>query len=55
MMLDGNLDGYQKKKYLAKVVFTYILGYKVDTGHMEAVNLIASNRYSEKQIVSDII
>lgn len=49
---DGNLDGYQKKKYLSKVVFTYILGYKVDIGHMEAVNLIHSNKYSEKQIVS---
>jgi AP-2 complex subunit alpha len=49
---DGNLDGYQKKKYLAKVVFTYILGYKVDVGHMEAVNLISSAKYSEKQIVS---
>ncbi|CAK9785403.1 Adaptor protein complex AP-2 alpha subunit [Cutaneotrichosporon oleaginosum] len=47
---DGNLDGYQKKKYLSKVVFTYILGYKVDVGHMEAVNLISSNKYSEKQI-----
>ncbi|WWD19238.1 hypothetical protein CI109_103696 [Kwoniella shandongensis] len=47
---DGQLDGYQKKKYLAKVVFTYILGYKVDVGHMEAVNLISSPKYSEKQI-----
>lgn len=51
---DGNLDGYQKKKYLAKVVFTYILGYKVDVGHMEAVNLISSQKYSEKQIVSTV-
>lgn len=48
---DGNLDGYQKKKYLAKVVFTYILGYKVDVGHMEAVNLITGSKYTEKQIV----
>ncbi|KZT65139.1 Adaptor protein complex AP-2 alpha subunit [Daedalea quercina L-15889] len=47
---DGNLDGYQKKKYVAKVIFTYILGYKVDIGHMEAVNLISSPKYSEKQI-----
>ncbi|KAI5475007.1 AP-2 complex subunit alpha [Pseudohyphozyma bogoriensis] len=46
----GNLDGRQKKKYLAKIVFTYILGYQVDVGHMEAVNLISSNKYSEKQI-----
>ncbi|KAG0145450.1 hypothetical protein CROQUDRAFT_671748 [Cronartium quercuum f. sp. fusiforme G11] len=47
---DGNLDGYSKKKYLAKIVFTYILGYPVDIGHMEAVNLISSPKYSEKQI-----
>ncbi|KAG7450515.1 Adaptor protein complex AP-2 alpha subunit [Guyanagaster necrorhizus] len=47
---EGNLDGYQKKKYVAKIIFTYILGYKVDVGHMEAVNLISSSKYSEKQI-----
>ncbi|EJD47783.1 Adaptor protein complex AP-2 alpha subunit [Auricularia subglabra TFB-10046 SS5] len=47
---DGNLDGYQKKKYVAKIIYTYILGYKVDVGHMEAINLISSHKYSEKQI-----
>ncbi|SPO21504.1 probable alpha-adaptin C [Ustilago trichophora] len=47
---EGQLDGYQKKKYLSKIVFTYILGYQVDIGHMEAVNLISSSKYSEKQI-----
>lgn len=36
---------------LSKIVFTYILGYQVDIGHMEAVNLISSTKYSEKQIV----
>ena len=46
------MDGYDKKKYVAKVVFTYILGYQVDVGHMEAINLISSPKYSEKQIVS---
>lgn len=38
-------------RYLSKIVFTYILGYQVDIGHMEAVNLISSPKYSEKQIV----
>jgi AP-2 complex subunit alpha len=47
---EGSLDGYQRKKYLSKIVFTYILGYQVDVGHMEAVNLISSTKYSEKQI-----
>lgn len=49
---EGQLDGYQRRKYLAKIIFTYILGYNVDIGHMEAVNLISSPKYSEKQIVS---
>ncbi len=39
------------RRYVAKVLYTYILGYKVDIGHMEAVNLISSPKYSEKQIV----
>ena len=39
-------------RYVAKVLYTYILGYKVDVGHMEAVNLISSHKYSEKQIVN---
>jgi len=41
-------------RYVAKIIFTYILGYKVDVGHMEAVNLISSSKYSEKQIVRPI-
>jgi hypothetical protein len=34
-----------------QIIFTYILGYPVEIGHMEAVNLISSSKYSEKQIV----
>ncbi|KAG8914497.1 hypothetical protein FRC00_012999 [Tulasnella sp. 408] len=47
---DAGLTSTQRKKYVAKIIFTYILGYKVDIGHMEAVNLISSSKYSEKQI-----
>ncbi|KKA26633.1 hypothetical protein TD95_002647 [Thielaviopsis punctulata] len=55
---DGNLNGYHKKKYVCKVrngeilklLYIYILGWDVDFGHLEAVNLISSNKYSEKQI-----
>ncbi|GAA5924000.1 Apl3p [Sporobolomyces koalae] len=47
---EANLDGRQKKKYISKIIFTSILGYPVDIGHMEAVNLISSPKYSEKQI-----
>ncbi|KAL5612930.1 hypothetical protein BROUX41_003993 [Berkeleyomyces rouxiae] len=47
---DGNLNGYHKKKYVCKLLYIYILGWDVDFGHLEAVNLISSNKYSEKQI-----
>jgi AP-2 complex subunit alpha len=47
----ADTDAYlNTTRYVAKIVFTYILGYKVDVGHMEAVNLISSSKYSEKQI-----
>ena len=45
---------FPESRYVAKVLYTYILGYKVDVGHMEAVNLISSHKYSEKQIVSSL-
>eukprot|EP00842_Homolaphlyctis_polyrhiza_P004172 jgi/Hompol1/4756/HPOL_001838-RA len=47
---DTGLNGYQKKKYVCKLLYMYILGWEVDFGHVEAVNLISSNKYSEKQI-----
>jgi AP-2 complex subunit alpha len=64
---DAGLNGYQKKKYVCKVVhyildrkkscslplkllYIYILGWNVDFGHLEAVNLVSSTKYSEKQI-----
>ncbi|KAK7204440.1 AP-2 complex subunit alpha [Myxozyma melibiosi] len=47
---DSNLSGYQKKKYVCKLLYIYILGWTVDFGHLEALNLIASNKFSEKQI-----
>lgn len=33
------------------MLYMYILGWEVDFGHVEAVNLIAGNKYTEKQIV----
>jgi len=47
---DGGLNGYQKKKYVCKLLYIYILGWNVDFGHLEAVNLISASKYSEKQI-----
>lgn len=46
------MDGYQKKKYVCKLLFIFLLGHDIDFGHMEAVNLLSSNKYTEKQIVS---
>ncbi|KNE59113.1 hypothetical protein AMAG_03453 [Allomyces macrogynus ATCC 38327] len=47
---EGNLTGYDRKKYVSKLLFMYILGYQIDFGHVEAVNLVASAKYKEKQI-----
>ncbi|KAL2024068.1 hypothetical protein VTK56DRAFT_9848 [Thermocarpiscus australiensis] len=47
---DGNLSGYHKKKYVCKLLYIYILGWNVDFGHLEAVNLVSATKYSEKQI-----
>lgn len=33
---------YNKKKYVWKLLYIYMLGYDVDFGHMEAVSLISS-------------
>ncbi|CAG8983465.1 hypothetical protein HYALB_00000634 [Hymenoscyphus albidus] len=50
VIADGSLSGYHKKKYVCKLLYIYILGWNVDFGHLEAVNLISANKYSEKQI-----
>ncbi|KNC78944.1 hypothetical protein SARC_08642 [Sphaeroforma arctica JP610] len=47
---DKQLDGYQKKKYVSKLVYIYLLGYPVDFGYIEAVSLISSSKYSEKHV-----
>lgn len=32
---DKTLDGYQKKKYVCKLLFIFLLGNDIDFGHME--------------------
>lgn len=46
----GSLSGYDRKKYVCKLLYIYILGWNVDFGHLEAVNLVSANKYTEKQI-----
>lgn len=47
---DTKLNGYERKKYVCKLLYMYILGWRIDFGHLEVVNLISSNKFSEKQI-----
>ncbi|GMI97225.1 hypothetical protein like AT5G22780 [Hibiscus trionum] len=44
------LTPYDKKKYVWKMLYIYMLGYDVDFGHMEAVSLISAPKYPEKQV-----
>lgn len=46
------LSEYDKKKYVAKLMYIFMLGYDVDFGHTQAFNLLSSTEYSNKQIVS---
>ncbi|CAJ0968241.1 unnamed protein product [Ranitomeya imitator] len=45
---DKALDGYSKKKYVCKLLFIFLLGHDIDFGHMEAVNLLSSNKYTQR-------
>jgi len=47
---ESNMNGYNRKKYVWKILYMFMLGYEIDFGHMEAVNLISSPRYSEKSV-----
>jgi len=42
------LSGYDKKKYVWKLLYAYMLGYDIDFGHIQAVELCSSNKFSEK-------
>uniref|UniRef100_A0A6U8XFP0 AP-2 complex subunit alpha n=1 Tax=Zooxanthella nutricula TaxID=1333877 RepID=A0A6U8XFP0_9DINO len=42
------VSGYDKKKYVWKLLYAYMLGYDVDFGHLQAVELCSSNKFSEK-------
>lgn len=42
------ISGYDKKKYVWKLLYAYMLGYDIDFGHFQAVELCSSNKFSEK-------
>ena len=45
----SSLSSYQRKKYVWKLVYIFVLGYDVDFGHTEVVTLVSSSKFSEKQ------
>ncbi|GLJ54559.1 hypothetical protein SUGI_1171840 [Cryptomeria japonica] len=47
---ERGLTPYEKKKYVWKMLYIYMLGYDVDFGHMETVSLISAPKYPEKQV-----
>eukprot|EP00301_Raphidiophrys_heterophryoidea_P003277 c11487_g1_i1.p1 GENE.c11487_g1_i1~~c11487_g1_i1.p1 ORF type:complete len:1014 (-),score=266.40 c11487_g1_i1:149-3190(-) len=47
---EANLSGYHKRKYVWKMLYIHMLGYEIDFGHMEAINLVSSPKYSEKSV-----
>lgn len=42
------LNSYDKKKYAWKLIYIFMLGYDIDFGHMQVINLVSSTKYSEK-------
>ncbi|XP_024380212.1 AP-2 complex subunit alpha-1 isoform X1 [Physcomitrium patens] len=47
---ERGLSVYEKKKYVWKILYIYMLGYDVDFGHMETMALISAPKYAEKQV-----
>lgn len=44
------LTAYDRKKYVWKLLYIYMLGFDVEFGHKQACDLIPSAKYSEKQV-----
>ena len=45
------LHAYDRKKYILKLLYVFMLGYECDvSGHAEAVSLISQPKYTEKQV-----
>ena len=42
------LSSYHKKKYAWKMIYIFMLGYEIDFGHTEIINLITAPKFSEK-------
>ena len=49
---NSNLNGYQRKKYVCKLIYIYLIGNPnlVDFGLKESFQLLQSNIFSEKKL-----
>ncbi|KAH0794942.1 AP-2 complex subunit alpha-1-like [Histomonas meleagridis] len=46
----SRMNGYNRKKYVAKLLYIHLLGYQFDFGFPQMMELLTSNVFSEKQI-----
>lgn len=44
----GGCSTYDRKKYVWKLIYAFILGYNIDFGHSEAISLINQPKFSDK-------
>mmetsp|Transcript_39785 Transcript_39785/g.88425 ORF Transcript_39785/g.88425 Transcript_39785/m.88425 type:complete len:1123 (+) Transcript_39785:142-3510(+) len=47
---DKSLSGYDRRKYVWKLLYIYMLGYDIDFGHKQACDLIPMPKYKDKQV-----
>jgi AP-2 complex subunit alpha len=47
-----DIQGYDRRKYVSKILYMFILGYEIDFGYMEAVALLSSSKFQEKLVVT---
>ena len=50
---NANVDSYDKRKYILKILYCFMLGYDIDSvsfAYMESVHLASSEKFPEKQI-----
>ncbi|GIX64043.1 adaptor protein complex AP-2 alpha subunit [Babesia caballi] len=45
---ERGLSGYDKRKCILKLLYIHMLGYEIDVGYVEAVQLMASSSFQEK-------
>ncbi|KAL0231910.1 hypothetical protein PCE1_002907 [Barthelona sp. PCE] len=44
------ISRYDMRKYVCKLMYTYLLGEDIDLGHIQITNLMASTEFADKQI-----